>query len=105
VNTAARSRHDAAPTENELRAVWLTMRRDTWPATFEETMQDPTRSRLVMLAAKHPPRALRKGFTTSAPAMPLQGATTRPQAPRCALPHHAPAAYDRKRAAAGDFDD
>jgi hypothetical protein len=107
MNRAACAQPSAVPTENELRAVWRAMRRDTWPATFEETMQDPTRSRLVLLAAKHPPRALRKGFTTSAPAMPLEGATTRPQAPRCAPPYprHAPAAYDRKRAAAGDRDD
>lgn len=96
------------PTENELRAVWLTMRRATWPATFGEAMADPLLSRLVLLAAKHPPRALRKGFTTSAPAMPMQATTTtRPHAPRCApaYPRHAPATYDCKRAAAGDRDD
>ena len=86
------------PTENELRAVWLTMRRPTWPATFGEAMADPLLSRLVLLAARHPPRAVRKDFITSAPATPLPRTTT-------AYPRHAPAAYDCKRAAAGDIDD
>lgn len=88
------------PTENELRAVWLAMPRKDWPATFEAAMADPLLSRLVRLTAKHPPRAVRAGFTTSAPAMPLPRTWSR-------VPTHAatPSAFDRKRAAAGDRDD
>ncbi|MFC5498157.1 hypothetical protein ACFPOE_11475 [Caenimonas terrae] len=90
------------PTEIELRAVWMTVRgRPGWPATFEEAMRDPIQSRLLVLNAKHPPKAVRSGRTTSAPSMPLPRSTTR------ALPMHAavPAGLDRKRAAAGDRDD
>jgi hypothetical protein len=103
VNRPARA-VPAEPSDNELRAVWLAMRRSTWPATFDEAMADALLSRLVRLAAKHPPPAVRKGFTTSAPAAPLQGTTARPH---CLAPYlrRDPLAFDRKRAAAGDRDD
>ncbi len=87
----------AEPTDNELRAVWLAMRRPTWPATFDEAMADPLLSRLVRLTAKHPPQAVRKGL----------GLPTTPPPAHRAGPQHRPlpARFDCKRAAAGDRDD
>lgn len=96
------------PTDEELRTAWMHCRKASWPATFEEAMQDPVRSRLVRLTALHPPRKFRRAMPTpqSTPRArlfdPVPAARDRQSLP---LPGIAPAVIDRKRAAAGDRDD
>jgi hypothetical protein len=91
-----------ALTEQELRAAFERLRgskRTTWPATFEEAMQDRLLARLVALNAKHPPRATVRQARGS-----INPAVAPPPNPR---PWRGTAApyVDRKRAAAGDRDD
>lgn len=90
------------PTDAELRAAWQHCRLPTWPDTYEETMQDPARSRLVRLTATLPPRALRKPQPQRhhRPAEPARD-------PQQQLPLRRvqPAMFDRKRAAAGERED
>jgi hypothetical protein len=92
-----------ALTEQELRAAFERLRgskRTTWPATFEEAMQDRLLARLIALNAKHPPRAtVRQARGSINPA-----SAPRPQ-PRPWRGPAQPAEIDRKRAAAGDRDD
>jgi len=84
------------PTDELLREACARMaRRFRWTDGFDAVMQDPTRSRLVRIAAKHPSAA---GWSDA-------------RAPRPApAPHHAPQPngvplFDRKRAASGERDD
>jgi hypothetical protein len=80
------------PTEQQLQAAWLVCRRPGWPISFDETMRDPTRSRLVRLTALHPPPTEPRRVETPARTAWLPRKTTAP-------------AFDCKRAAAGDRDD
>lgn len=79
-----------------LRAAWQAMRQRAcmrhWPQDFDQVMADPVRSRLVRMEALHNLRP---------------HPTVVPSARRPAyLPVlSAPAAFDHKRAAAGDRDD
>jgi hypothetical protein len=88
------------PTTEELQRAWAHCCRANrnWPATFEEAMADPVRSRLVRLTAKHPPRAIRTP-AAAPPAAPLREQTA------WRGHSHRIAPFDRKRAAAGDRDD
>ena len=93
------------PTEGELRAAYercRTSRRTTWPATYHEAMDHPIFSRLVQLAAKHPPRPHRAQEPRQPTPQRLQQRSKQASLP---LPDLAPAHMDRKRAAAGDRDD
>lgn len=104
--------------EDELRAAWAKCRSTRWPATFEETMQDPMRARVVDVVASG---MARKRDVTQPPAtldMPtcrihsMACDDVRPQR-RCANCTRRPPAQfkpppgyvDRKRAASGDRDD
>jgi hypothetical protein len=40
--------------ESQLRAAWERVRRDNWPATYEEAMADAVLGRLVRMNALHP---------------------------------------------------
>lgn len=48
-------------TDEQLRQAWAQARRQSWPATFEETMADAARCRLVRLAALRFARSERVG--------------------------------------------
>jgi hypothetical protein len=111
-------RHEA--TDEELRAAWNVCRASSWPATFEETMADPLRSRVVHLVAAG--RARKKPLpavgTLNAPACHVHACdcadvqpsrrcancTLRPP-PARAFRAPEPGFVDRKRLAAGDRDD
>jgi len=74
-------------TEQELRATYTARRKPSWPASFEEAMNDPFYRSLLHCAARgrKAPRA---------------------QQPRQLLPPpHTPAQLDLKRRAAGERDD
>lgn len=101
----------AEPTEEELRSAWVhcTRRaRSPWPATFEEAMAHPTLSRLVVLTAKHPPRALRR-HAAPPPPHQVRARLFDPKPPvreQQSLPLPGMSrGIDRKRAAAGERDD
>ena len=86
-----------AYTDDQLRAAWAACRLRTWPQTFEATMADPTRARLVRLHAGHQARCAAK---------PTQGAPTAApnRSPAPFIPSYPPGYVDHKRAAAGDRD-
>lgn len=86
------------PTSEELLAAYERSRKANWPATFDEAMADPVLSRLIAIAAKHPPRAARPPAVQQAPSM--HPART----PGTWRPTSRPV-FDRKRAAAGERDD
>lgn len=84
------------PRIEAMRAAWLSMIRlpacREWPTDYDAVMADPVRMRLVRLQATFMARvAAEKAAARSPPPPP-------PIAPRSAC-------FDRKRAAAGDFDD
>lgn len=86
-------------TDDQLRQAWAQARLRSWPATFEETMVDAARSRLVRLAALRLARGERVGVSPVAKRPPV----VRPDLHAPALPAPSlPAHLDRKRAAAGD---
>lgn len=92
------------PTEAQLRAAWARIRRATWPATFEASMQDAICAALVRMNALHPPAPIR--HVSSGPAAPLAAATPTQLPARRVAPAVPPPGYvDHKRAAAGDRDD
>ena len=69
-------------------------------------MADALLSRMVMLTAKHPPRAIRTPAATPAPRTQLFDRAPQPRDRHSRpLPGMTPAVVDRKRAAAGDRDD
>lgn len=83
--------------DEQLRHAWQQCRLQAWPASFEATMADPTRARLVRLHAG----LLARRFMRVAQAAVRRGPTPSP-----AVPHaHPPGYIDHKRAAAGDRDD
>lgn len=82
--------------DEELRAAWIRIHRASWPATFEQAMEDPLLSRMVTLAAKHPPRAR---------VVPFDRKPRPADWHSIALPGFAPGHVDVKRLAAGDRDD
>lgn len=112
-------------TEDELRAAWAICRVSNWPDTFEATMQDAMRARLVDLVASGL-ASKRNAASCATPAHPPGSVISvcrvldvacleiRPSR-RCANCSHKPAPQrpftyppgfvDRKRAAAGDRDD
>jgi hypothetical protein len=89
-------------TNEELLHAWAQARLCTWPATFEETMADAARSRIVQLAAMR----LARGEQVAPPPVVKRPAVVRPDlhapAPALRTPSFLPAHLDRKRAAAGD---
>lgn len=85
------------PTAAELLAAYERSRTPTWPATFAEAMADPVISRLIAIAAKHPPRAARPPAAQPASMHPARSPGTWRPATRPVI--------DRKRAAAGERDD
>lgn len=108
-------------TDEQLRAAWHVCRTKHWPDTFEETMQDPLRARIVEtvatgLARKRAPDS-RPAGTLERPTCRIHQAACEEVRPsrRCAnCPHRPPAQQhfapppgyvDRKRLAAGDRDD
>lgn len=87
-------------TDAQLRAAWEIVRRGTWPATFEEAMEDAVLSRMVRMTAQHPP--------VHAPApTPAPRPQPTPQAPARPMPHFQPPPgwVDIKRRASGERDD
>lgn len=42
-----------SPSHDDLQRSWAWLRRPYWPATLEETLEDPIRGRLVRLYASH----------------------------------------------------
>lgn len=108
--------------DEELRAAWAKCRNRHWPDTFEETMKDPLRARVVDMVASGLARkrqALQPTGTLEVPVCRIHETPCEEVRPsrRCAnCPHRppppkprqfaAPPGYvDRKRAAAGDRDD
>lgn len=107
-------------TEDELRAAWAKCRNKQWPDTFEQTMQDPLRARVVDtvasgLANKPRPSTQPTG-TLDEPECRIHKSACNEVRPfrRCAHCPHRPTPrhftpppdyVDLKRAAAGDCDD
>ena len=92
--------------EAQLRQAWARVRRATWPATYEEAMQDATLSRLVQINALHPHAPVPTPAPT--PAHTPTRAPAPERKPPPPLPERrapTPPGYDIKRAAANDRDD
>ena len=89
-------------TDEQLRQAWTQARRHSWPATYEETMADAARSRLVRLAAMR----VARGEHVGEPPVVKRPPVVRPDlhAPPVLPAPSLPAHLDRKRAAAGDHD-
>lgn len=88
-------------TDEQLRQAWAQARRQSWPSTFEETMADAARCRLVRLAALRAARGEHVGEPPVVKRPPVE----RPDLHAPVLPVPSlPARLDRKRAAAGDQD-
>ena len=87
-------------TDEQLRHAWAQARLRSWPATYEETMVDAARSRLVRLAALRLARGERVGASAVVKRRPVVRPDLHapPSSPAPSLPAH----MDRKRAAAGD---
>lgn len=87
-------------TDEQLRQAWVQARLCSWPATYEETMADAARSRLVRLSALRLARGERVGAPTVVKRPPVVRPDLHalPALPAPSLPAH----LDRKRAAAGD---
>lgn len=87
-------------TDEQLRQAWAQSRLLSWPATYEETMADAARCRLVRLAALRLARGERVGASPVVKHPPV----VRPDlhAPPAPSAPSLPAHLDRKRAAAGD---
>ena len=95
------------PTEAQLRATWAQLKRDNWPDTYEEAMEDAVLGRLVKMNARHPPPQVRH-VASAALAAPIPAApATRGAAPARHFSHFTPPPgyVDRMRAAAGDRDE
>jgi hypothetical protein len=115
----AHARHEA--TDEELRAAWRLCRTHSWPDTFEETMLDPLRERLVRTTAAGLTRkrhAREATGTVDEPACSVHGTACHEvrasrRCANCALRPPPPRTFrapdpgfvDRKRLAAGDRDD
>jgi hypothetical protein len=93
------ARAAAQATDVELRAAWQALRVPAWPSSFEETMHDPIRSRLVRMQAMRQLRS--RAYREATPLGNTTYACTTTGQRRKPLP----ARYDMKRAAAGDRDD
>lgn len=87
------------PTDEDLRTTWAELRRSqpAWPTTFEATMADPVRSRLVRIAA------IRAAQGHRVCALPIEP-TRRPPVVNPGISVR-PLDLDRKRAAAGERDE
>jgi hypothetical protein len=108
-------------TEEELRAAWATCRNKLWPDTFEETMKDPARARMVDVVASgmaNKRQAAAPRASLDVPSCRIHQSNCDDVRPsrRCAnctrrpppAQHHfqpPPGYVDRKRAASGDRDD
>lgn len=95
------------PTDEDLRKTWSELRRaqPNWPTSFEDTMADPVRSRLVRIAAI---RAAQGYRVQAEPVEPIR----RPPVvnpgifrPPARTTPQRPLDLDRKRAAAGERDE
>lgn len=94
MNTAALAHVDIpVHTEDELRAAWAVCRNRYWPDTYEETMKDPERARLVDIVASG--RANKVTTPAKRPAPALSRFSLRPP----------PGYVDLKRRASGERDD
>lgn len=94
-------------TDEDLRKTWAELRRSqpAWPASFEDTMADPVRSRLVRIAAIRIAQGHRVQVTPTEPtrrAPVINPGIFRP--PARTTPQR-PLDLDRKRAAAGERDE
>ncbi|MDP3625041.1 MAG: hypothetical protein Q8S12_00475 [Hydrogenophaga sp.] len=86
--------------DDDMRRAWRMFRLPSWPATFEQTIEDPLRLRLVQM---HAHRLAKLRAAAPCPA-PVRVPERRSQALPSIRP--TPAGYvDHKRAAAGDRDD
>lgn len=86
--------------DEDMRTAWRMFRLPSWPTTFEQTIEDPLRLRVVQM---HAHRLARKRTAAPCPA-PVRVPERRGQALPTLRP--APPGYvDHKRAAAGDRDD
>ncbi|PZO17660.1 MAG: hypothetical protein DCF26_09535 [Burkholderiales bacterium] len=95
-------------TTEDLHKAWRLLRRPCWPDTYEATVQDPIRARLVQMYAHQLALAAvligKLESTAAAPFAPRQPERrTQPAMPTLFRP--LPTMVDRKRAAAGDRDD
>ncbi len=92
-------------TTEDMHKAWRLLRRPCWPDTYEATMQDPMRARLVQMYAHHLALAAAlpecPAVVRCTPRVPER--RTQPATPILFRPH--PTVVDRKRAAAGDRDD
>lgn len=109
-----------ALTDDELRRAWRLAWRPSWPTTYEACMADPVCRRLVEMRARHPQpgdhgvQVLPPVARPEPPSTPLtpwpQSRAPWPQS-RTPWPQSRTHSFrgshglDRKRAAAGDFDD
>lgn len=88
-------------TDEQLRAAWHDRRRATWPATFEEAMNDPSYRQIVQIEARiKANQAAKRAARTTAP-------TPTRSLPQGLLPliPSTPPVLDHKRRAAGERDD
>ncbi len=87
--------------EEQLRAAWQDRRRATWPATFEEAMNDTSYRQIVQIEARiKANQAAKRVAKTTAP-KPIRSL------PKGHLPliPSTPPVLDHKRRAAGERDD
>lgn len=93
-------------TDEQLRCVWARLQptQQGWPASYEDTMADPVRCRLVHIAAARAAQGFPVPVERTGNRRP---AVIDPGLTRPALPEfrYRPAPIDRKRAAAGERDD
>ena len=92
----------AAPhmeSEEDMRTAWRMFRLPSWPATFEQTIEDPLRLRLVQMHA-HRLACLRSEAPCPAPVRVPDR-----RGPPISSFRPGPGYVDHKRAAAGDRDD
>lgn len=88
--------HIVEPTDQQLRETCARMaQRFGWSEAFDVVMQDPARSRMVRMAAKHPTAA---GTPPARAPRACPAPSTPPR--RSSLP-----LFDHKRAASGERDD
>lgn len=84
-------------TDEQLRAAWAARRRATWPATFEEAMNDPCFSGIVRIEAR---------ITENRRLNHARRNTTTPKRPaQLPLIPSTPPVVDHKRRAAGERDE
>ena len=92
-------------TDEQLRAAWVVVKRESWPPTFEAAMEDATYSRLVRLHAWILANPSKQRHAAPPPDSRCPAAAAPTPTPRPFVLTSPPGYVDRKRAAAGDRDD